>query len=112
MINPYIMGMFLSVTVASFSQILLKKSAMKTYDSSIREYLNVWVIGGYFLLFCSMLISLWAYGGVDYKNGPVIESLGNVLVPLLSFVFFREKLTKRKIMGVLCIMIGIMVFYS
>lgn len=30
MINPYIMGMFLSVTVASFSQVLLKKSAMKT----------------------------------------------------------------------------------
>ena len=85
MINPYIMGMFLSVTVASFSQVLLKKSAMKTYDSSIREYLNVWVIGGYFLLFCSMLISLWAYGGVDYKNGPVIESLGNVLVFSCSY---------------------------
>ena len=112
MINSYIMGMLFSVTVASFSQILLKKSAMKTYDSPIREYLNVWVISGYFLLLGSMLISLWAYGGLDYKNGPVIESLGNVLVPLLSFAFFREKLTKRKMAGILCIMIGILVFYS
>ena len=91
MINPYLAAMFLSVTVASFSQILLKKSAMKTYESPIREYLNIWVISGYGLLVCSMLISLWAYGGVEYKNGPVIESLGNVLVPLLSFGFFKEK---------------------
>ena len=90
MINPYLAAMFLSVTVASFSQILLKKSAMKTYESPIREYLNIWVISGYGLLVCSMLISLWAYGGVEYKNGPVIESLGNVLVPLLSFGFFKE----------------------
>ena len=30
MINPYLAAMFLSVTVASFSQILLKKSAMKS----------------------------------------------------------------------------------
>ena len=112
MINPYLLAMFLSVTVASFSQILLKKGAMQTYTSPIREYLNVWVIGGYGLLFCSMLISLWAYGGVDYKNGPVIESLGNVLVPLLSFAFFKEKLTRRKIAGVVCIMIGIAVFYA
>ena len=44
MINPYLAAMFLSVTVASFSQILLKKSAMKTYESPIREYLNIWVI--------------------------------------------------------------------
>ena len=35
MINPYLAAMFLSVTVASFSQILLKKSAMKTYESSV-----------------------------------------------------------------------------
>ena len=105
MINPYLAAMFLSVTVASFSQILLKKSAMKTYESPIREYLNIWVISGYGLLVCSMLISLWAYGGVEYKNGPV-------LVPLLSFGFFKEKLTKRRIAGIVCIMAGIAVFYS
>ena len=64
MINPYIMGMFLSVTVASFSQVLLKKSAMKTYDSSIREYLNVWVIGGYssVLFHADKPVGIWRCG--------------------------------------------------
>ena len=58
MINPYLAAMFLSVTVASFSQILLKKSAMKTYESPIREYLNIWVISG------------WAFG-LFYVDQPV-----------------------------------------
>ena len=112
MINPYILGMLMAVILASVSQVLLKKSAMKTYTSVVREYLNIWVIGGYLMLIGSMLINLWAYGGVEYKNGPVIESLGNILVPLFSFFVFKERLTKRKIAGIMCIMLGIAVFYS
>lgn len=112
MINHYLLCMLLSVSVASVSQILLKKSALQEHASVIREYLNPWVIGGYGMLFLSMLISVYAYGGMDYKNGPVMESLGNVFVPLLSWFFFGEKLSIRKIAGILCIMMGIAVFYS
>lgn len=111
MINPYIMCMLVSVTFASVSQILLKKSASQKYDSVIKEYLNVWVISGYGLLLVSMLITLYAYTGVDYKNGPVIESLGNVLVPLLSFLIFKENIGIRKVVGIALIMAGIFVFY-
>ena len=49
---------------------------------------------------------------MDFKNGPVIESLGNVFVPVLSWFVFGEKLSVRKIAGIFCIMLGIMVFYS
>ena len=112
MINHYLLCMLLSVSVASVSQILLKKSTFQKYDSIIREYLNPWVISGYGMLFLSMLISVYAYSGVDFKNGPVIESLGNVFVPVLSWLVFGEKLSVKKIAGILCIMMGIMVFYS
>lgn len=112
MINHYLLCMLLSVSVASVSQILLKKSTCKNYDSVIKEYLNPWVIGGYGMLFLSMIISIYAYSGVDYKNGPVMEALGNVFVPLLSWFFLKEKLSIRKIAGILCIMTGIVVFYS
>ena len=102
----------LTIFSASVSQILLKKSALQKYDSVIKEYLNPWVIGGYGILFLSMLMSVYAYSGVDFKNGPVIESLGNVFVPVLSWFVFGEKLSVRKMAGILCIMLGIMVFYS
>ena len=112
MINQYLLCMLISVSIASVSQILLKKSALQKYDSVIKEYLNPWVIGGYGMLFLSMLLSVYAYSGVDFKNGPVIESLGNVFVPVLSWLVFGEKLSVRKIAGIFCIMLGIMVFYS
>lgn len=112
MINQYLLCMLFSVSIASVSQILLKKSTFQKYDSVIREYLNPWVIGGYGMLFLSMTISIYAYSGVDFKNGPVIEALGNVFVPVLSWLVFRERLSIRKIVGILCIMLGIVVFYS
>ncbi len=103
-------SMFLSVAVASVSQVLLKKSALKVYDNVIREYLNPYVIGGYGLLFCSMLLTVYAYSGMDYKNGPVIESLGNVFVLVLGYVVFQERISLRKILGIACIMAGIVIF--
>lgn len=112
MINSYILCMFISVFVASVSQILLKKSAMREYSSVIREYLNVLVILGYGMMMISMLLTVIAYSGMDFKNGPIIESLGNVIVLVLSYFVFKEKISIRKIVGIACIILGIVVFYS
>ena len=49
-----------SVLIASFSQILLKKSAGKTYRSVIFEYLNPYVICGYGMMFLSMFLTILA----------------------------------------------------
>ena len=102
----------LSVVVASLSQILLKKSAEKSYQSLLREYLNTWVISGYGMMVVSTLLTVGGYAGLEYKNGAVIESLGFVLVMLLSRLFFREKITKKKLIGNALILLGIVVFYS
>ena len=102
----------MSVVVASFSQILLKKSAQKTYASILREYLNVYVIVGYGMMVLSTLLTVAGYTGVEYKNGAVIESLGFVLVMFLSRFFFGEKITKKKLLGNSLILLGIMGFYS
>ena len=112
MINHYIIIMFLSVSASSISQLLLKKSAMKKYDSVIKEYLNPFVIGGYGILFLSMLLTIYAYSGMDYKNGPIIESFGNVLVLVLGYLLLKEKISFKKLIGIGCIMVGMAVFYS
>lgn len=101
----------LSVIVASFSQILLKKSAAKQYTSVIREYVNPYVITGYGMLFGSMLLTIMAFQGIEFKNGAIIESLGYVLVILLSRIFFQEKITKNKITGTIFILAGIIIYY-
>ena len=101
-----------SVVVAAFSQVLLKKSAKKTYSSVIREYLNPFVIIGYGMMVAATVFTVLAYKfGLDYKSGPVLESLGFVLVMLLSFGFFRERITPRKLIGNLLIVVGIVIVY-
>ena len=42
--NFYLLILIVSVIIASFAQILLKKSAEKTYASPVLEYLNFYVI--------------------------------------------------------------------
>lgn len=106
----YLLGVC-SVIIASFSQVLLKKSAMNQYDSFIREYLNIWVITGYFMMFASVFLTMIVYRGMDYMNVPVLEAIGYVLVPVLSYFFFKEGLTKKKCLGVACILIGVFVYY-
>ena len=87
----YVGIFFLSVVVASISQVLLKKSAMKQYTYKWGEYLNPYVIFGYGLMFFSMFLTVYAYGGVDLKNGPVIESTSYIFVAILSAIFLKEK---------------------
>lgn len=111
MVNKYIILMFLAVIISSFSQILLKKSAKKEYNSFLQEYLNPLVIIGYGMMFISTFTVLLAYRGIDYKNGPIIESLGYILVMVLSFVFFKEKISKKKLIGYVLILLGVIVFY-
>lgn len=109
--NGYYALGIVSVVIASFSQILLKKGAMRQYDSLIREYMNGYVISGYVCMFGSVLLTMIVYRGMDFMNVPVLEAIGYALVPLLSFLFFKEALTKRKLIGIACIMAGIALYY-
>ena len=100
-----------SVIIASFSQVLLKMGAGKTYTSKIREYLNFFVITGYGMLFLSMVLTIVAYSHLSYLSVPVVEAVGYVLVPVLSYFIFKEKLSKRKMLGIVFILAGIVVYY-
>lgn len=102
--------MLCGVTIAAFSQILLKTSANIEHDGFWKQYLNWRVIVGYFMLLASMLLAVWAYSGMDYKYGPAIESIGFVLVTILSCAILKEKLTKRKVLGNILIVGGLIVF--
>lgn len=108
--NMYVLIMITGVTIASFSQILLKKSSAKKYPNKIREYLNPLVICGYGMLFVSLGFSMTAFSGLDFTNIPLLESTGYIIVMFLGYFFFKEKITKRKIIGMAVIMAGIFIY--
>lgn len=110
--NVFLLVALLSVVIASFSQVMLKLGAGKTYSSKIREYLNFYVISGYGMLFVSMVLTIVAYSHLSYLSVPVVEAVGYVLVPVLSYFIFKEKLSKRKVLGIACILLGIVIYYT
>lgn len=102
--------MIVSVFISSISQILLKISAKKTYPSKIKEYLNPYVILGYGLFFGCTLISMYALKVVPLSMSPILEATGYIFVSTLSFLFLKEKLTRRQLIGIVLILIGIVVY--
>ena len=109
--NKYVFLLILAVLVSSISQIILKKSSSKTYKSIIKEYLNVYVITGYGLMVLSTVLVVLGLKGVPYKNEPIIESLGYLCVMILSNRILGEKITKKKVLGNVLILVGIAVYY-
>ncbi len=108
----YYIVVILSVLTASFAQMLLKKGASQTHDSFIGEYLNRWVIGGYALLGLSLVANIFAMShGIQVKEVSIIESFSYLFVPLLSLLFFKERIGWRKLGAIAVIMAGITVFF-
>ena len=99
-----------SVLVASISQIMLKKSADRKYDRWIDEYLNFRVIFAYGLFFLSSLLTVYAYKFVPLSLGPVLEASGYVFVSVMGYFILKEKIGKRKFLGLVVIIAGIVIF--
>ena len=81
--------------VSAFSQLLLKKAADDRSLTGIRFYLNGRVI----LAYGQMWVGLTLVG--------VLEALSYVYVMLLSRRFLNEKITRRRLIGNLVIVLGV-----
>lgn len=99
--------------VSAASQMLLKKSAGMAHESRIREYLNPWVISGYLLLFAAMFMTIRAYAYADqYMHVPMLETFGYVFVLIMGRIFYKDKITGTRLLGMALILTGILVYYA
>lgn len=102
----------LSVFAAASAQMLLKQGARKNYVGFWRQYLNPWVIGGYAIMACSLVLNIFCMSrGVQVKEVSTIESLSYLFVPFLTFLLFRERITWRKVGAIAIIITGIILFF-
>lgn len=106
----YIILLFISVIISAISQLLLKKSANKKYKNIIYEYLNPLVIISYTMFFLAIVLDMISLKEVPVSFIPIIESSSYIFIIVLSRIFLKEEIDKRKIIGIFCIIFGI-VFY-
>jgi len=111
MINKFIIVYLFSVFISSISQILLKKSARIQYEKKIKEYLNLKVMIAYSIFVISTILTIFALKGVALKSAPIISSFSYIYILILGRIFLKEKITLKKILGNIIIIIGIILFH-
>ena len=102
--------LMIGVLISSVSQVMLKKAAMKTYSSPIREYLNPLVVFAYVLFLGTTVLSVLSYRGIPLSMGPILEATSYLYVTIFGAVIFKEKMNRKKIFALLLIIAGILIY--
>ena len=102
----YLAGVF----VSAIAQILLKKSAGKTYENKIREYLNPYVIISYAIFFGATLCTIYAYKEVPLSLGPILGATEYIFVAVLSKLLLKEHISLKKFIGLSVIVAGVIIY--
>lgn len=100
----------LGVFISAVSQVMLKKSASREHGSAVREYLNPLVILAYALFVGSTLLSVLSYKGIPLSMGPVLDATGYLWVTLFGITIFRERFTAKKLIALVLIITGIVIY--
>lgn len=104
-----LLGLF-SVMVASFAQVLLKKSAERYEDTSfIQKFLNAGVLIAYIMLFLSLFLNTFVLKTLQLKYLPCLTATSFLWVLLFSRIFLKEHPTKNKLLGIAIIIVGVIV---
>lgn len=102
----YILG----VIISSIAQIILKKSAGKKYSSRIREYFNLRVIFSYGILLVATFCTIFAYKKIPLSLGPILGATEYIFVAILCGLFLKERISTKKVIGLIIIVIGVAIF--
>lgn len=100
----------MGVLISAVAQIILKKSAGRKYENKIKEYLNPYVIISYAIFFGATFCTIFAYKGISLSFGPILATSEYIFVALLSRLFLKEKIAGKKLIGLIVIIIGIVVY--
>jgi len=102
--------MLFGVFISSVAQVMLKKAAQKTYDSFWKEYINPRVMTAYAIFFGATLLSVYGYKLVPLFLGAILDATEYIYITIFGVLIFKEKLSRRKIMALLLIISGIVVY--
>lgn len=102
--------LLIGVLFSAISQVMLKKAALQTYKRKIQEYFNPLVICAYIILFGTTFLNIYAYKGIPLSMGPVLEATSYIYVTCFGVTIFKEKLSGRKVVGLLLIVGGILIY--
>lgn len=111
----YYIAIFAGALITVAGQLSLKKGAIyeprnKLRNKFLSQYANRYVILGYFLFFLVTLANLYGLKKVDVIFMVIVNPLIHILVVGFSLWLFKEKLTRKQLVGIAFIIVGILIF--
>lgn len=106
----YALVMLFGTFISAVSQVLLKKAALREYDSKIKEYMNPLVVIAYTVFVVATFLAIIGYKVVPLSMGPILEATSYIYVTVFGVTIFKEKINKRKITALFMIIVGIIVY--
>ena len=109
-LEKYIIVWIISVLISSIAQVMLKAEAAKKHENRLKEYLNPMVITAYGIFFLSTFLTMYALKYVPLTYSPIIEPLSYIFVPVIGVLVLKEKISRRRVLGIAVMLVGIAVF--
>lgn len=100
----YFLCLLAMTLLGSVASLFLKKASSTDGIFAILKNVNLY-IGG-FLYLASAVMNIWILRYLDYSVVLPLTSLTYIWTMILSYFILKEKISKKKIVGVLLILIG------
>jgi len=102
----------LMITIfTSIAHLLLKKGTVMSTEKHVKMYMHPYSLFSYAIFAIVAFLSIVALRGLDLKEFFALNSLTYIFIPVLSFIFLKELVTKNKLIGIILISIGVITFY-
>jgi len=98
------------VFFTSVGHLLLKIASSRVTGTGERLYTNPISVVAYIIFAVVAFLSIYAMKGLDLKVFFALNSLTYICIPLLAYVILRESFTRNKIIGVIIISLGVILF--
>jgi drug/metabolite transporter (DMT)-like permease len=99
------------IILTSAAHLLLKKGSVIAAETNTKMYLHPFSLVAYLMFAIAAFLSIYAMKGLDLKVFFALTSLTYICIPVLSFIFLKEAVTRNKLIGILIISVGVVIFY-
>lgn len=82
----------------------------KKHKALLSEYLNIFTIAAYTVFIAATFLTIFSYKVVPLSAAPILGSTEYIFVAVLSRFILKERISKRKLLGLSVIVLGVLVF--
>ncbi len=110
-VNPYVQ-ISISIVLSAASQLFMKRGADETVHDAVLGFTGLksgWVWLGILAMIASLVSWLYALRSVPLNIAYNLTGAGYALVPLASWIFFRENIPPLRWGGILLVIVGVVV---